>query len=256
MARRVTTQVVQALLFGGVLFSQEAQPKSDFANEHAYPVSRIVDGDTVEILIDGLPAKVRLIGVDTPETVHPNKPVEYYGREANTFTRNLLQGESVYLDYGQERTDRFGRLLAYLYRAPDGFFVNLEIVRQGYGRIDSRYPFTYMEMFRVHEKAARESGKGLWGATLPQTSVVSQPHPSVEEPVLPPSEGIVTVYVTASGSKYHRGECRYLSKSKIATSLHEAQAKYISCSVCRPDEPVVGLEPNGSTRRPSTESAR
>ena len=63
---------------------------------------------------------VRLIGVDTPETVHPNKPVKAYGKEASNFTKNLLLGESVYLRYDVERIDQYGRLLAYLYRAPDG----------------------------------------------------------------------------------------------------------------------------------------
>ena len=68
--------------------------------------------------------------MDTPETVHPQKPVERFGKEASAFTRNLLLGEPVYLRFDTDRTDKYGRLLAYLYRAPDGLFVNLEIVRQ------------------------------------------------------------------------------------------------------------------------------
>ena len=98
----------------------------EFDSLTAYPVSRIVDGDTVELLVDGALIKVRLIGVDTPETVHPTKPVEHYGKEASAFTRNLLRGESVFLRYGQERVDQYGRVLGYLYRAPDGLFVNDE----------------------------------------------------------------------------------------------------------------------------------
>ena len=106
-----------------------------------------MDGDTVVLLVDGVPVKVRLIGIDTPETVHPSKPVEHYGKEASAFTRNLLRGESVYLKYGQERIDRYGRVLGYLYRAPDGLFVNAEIIRQGYGHAYVKYPFKHMDRF-------------------------------------------------------------------------------------------------------------
>ena len=94
----------------------------------------------------------------------PSKPVEAYGKEASNFTKNLLQGESVYLRYDVERTDTFGRLLAYLYRAPDGLFVNLEIVRQGYGYAYTQFPFKHMELFRYYGNRARTAGKGLYGA--------------------------------------------------------------------------------------------
>ena len=108
-------------------------PAPDFTNDTPVPVVRIVDGDTIVIQLDGQDQKVRLIGVDTPETVDPRKPVQHYGKEASAFLTNLLKGESVYLRYDQTKLDKYGRLLAYLYRAPDGLFVNLEIVRQGYG---------------------------------------------------------------------------------------------------------------------------
>lgn len=106
--------------------------------------------------------KVRLIGVDTPETVHPQKPVEFYGRESSLFLKNLLKGESVHVVYGQERLDNYGRTLGYLYRAPDGLFVNLEIIRQGYGHAFTRFPFRQMELFLAYQGWARDVGKGLW----------------------------------------------------------------------------------------------
>ena len=118
-------------------------------------------GDTIELKTETGLVKVRLIGVDTPETVHPQKPVEYYGREASQFTKNLLLGESVYLKYGQDDVDKYGRTLAYLFRVPDGMFVNFEIVRQGYGHAYTQFPFEYLELFRHYEQVARESGKGL-----------------------------------------------------------------------------------------------
>ena len=131
---------------------------------HTHPVIRVVDGDTVVLSLDGVKTRIRLIGIDTPETVHPQKPVEHYGQEASTFLKNLLRGESVSLEYETEAatTDKYGRTLAYLYRAPDGLFVNAEIVRQGYGHAYTRFSFKYMEQFREYERIAREAGKGLW----------------------------------------------------------------------------------------------
>ena len=198
----------------------------------AYPVSRIVDGDTVVLLMDGSPIKVRLIGVDTPETLHPSKPVQHYGKEASTFTRNLLRGELVYLKYGFERTDRYGRLLAYLYRAPDGLFVNAEIVRQGYGHAYIQFPFEHMDEFVALQARAREAGKGLWVASpvkLTPKSAISN-KPARESP----GHDHETVFVTASGKKYHKDGCRYLKKSKTPISLDEAKAKYSACKVCKP----------------------
>ena len=152
-------------------------PSEDFTGDIAYKVVRVIDGDTVKIDYNGKATNVRLIGVDTPETVHPNKPVEAYGKEASNFTKNLLQGESVYLRYDVERTDTYGRLLAYLYRAPDGLFVNLEIVRQGYGHAYTQFPFKHMELFRYYGNRARTAGKGLYGTPQPSVSEVA---PSVD----------------------------------------------------------------------------
>lgn len=136
----------------------------DFSKIIAYPVVRIIDGDTIVVERYGEQVKVRLIGVDTPETVHPSKPVEHYGKEASRFTTNLLKGESVYLlsERSHEKTDRYGRTLAYVYRAPDGLFVNAEIIRQGYGHAYTRFPFKFMKEFRQFEQFARQVEKGLW----------------------------------------------------------------------------------------------
>lgn len=126
--------------------------------EGFYICTRVVDGDT--IVLDGK-EKVRLIGVDTPETVHPSKPVEYFGKEASAFTKRVVEGKRVRLEYDWERIDKYGRTLAYVY-LEDGTFVNLEIVRQGYGHAYTKYPFKYMEEFRQAERQARENNRGLW----------------------------------------------------------------------------------------------
>ena len=145
--------------------ARPSYPDRDFSNETAYPVVRVVDGDTIVVLKDGRKTKVRIYGVDTPETVHPKKKVEYYGKEASQFTRNLLQGESVYLQYepGQSPQDHYGRTVAYVFRAPDGLFVDVEILRQGYGHHYTKKPSIHADLFRYYEQAARESRRGLWG---------------------------------------------------------------------------------------------
>jgi micrococcal nuclease len=126
-------------------------------------VKRAIDGDTLE-LTSG--EKVRLIGVDTPETKDPRKPVQYFGKEATAFTQRVVEGKRVRLEYDQQRQDKYGRTLAYVY-LDDGTFVNAEIIKiikQGYGSAYTRFPFRYLEQFRQFEREARESGRGLWGA--------------------------------------------------------------------------------------------
>ena len=119
---------------------------------------RVVDGDT--ILLDG-DERVRLIGVDTPESVDPRRPVQYFGKEASAFTRRLAEGRRLRLEYDRERQDRYGRTLAYVY-LDDGTFLNAEIIRQGYGHAYTRFPFRYSEEFRAYEREAREQRRGLW----------------------------------------------------------------------------------------------
>jgi micrococcal nuclease len=124
-----------------------------------FDVIRVVDGDTVVLQAIG---PVRLIGIDTPETVDPRKPVEYFGREASEYLRAMLAGRAVRLEYDQTRRDRYGRTLAYLYLA-DGRFVNLEMVRQGYAHAYVKYPFRLMDEFVAAEHEAREANRGMWG---------------------------------------------------------------------------------------------
>lgn len=130
--------------------------------QEMYRCSRVVDGDTLIVQIAGKSERVRLIGVDTPETVHPKKPVEYFGNESSAFTKKLVEGEMVRLEYDVQKRDRYGRLLAYVYLT-DGTFLNAEIIKQGYGFAYTRFPFKYLEQFRQYEKSAREAGTGLWG---------------------------------------------------------------------------------------------
>jgi len=117
-----------------------------------------VDGDTLEL--DG-GERVRLIGVNTPESVDPRRPVEYFGHQAAAFTRRLAEGKAVRLEYDEDTRDQFDRTLAYVY-LPDGTFLNAEIIRQGYGFAYTRFPHRYQQEFVQLEREAREQGRGLW----------------------------------------------------------------------------------------------
>lgn len=120
--------------------------------------TRVVDGDTV--ILDGK-ERVRLIGVDTPELHREGTPVQYFAIQAKDFTRRLVERRPVRLAYDRERRDRYGRTLGYLF-LDDGTFVNLEIVRQGYGFAYTRFPFRYLDEFRAAQREARRTGAGLW----------------------------------------------------------------------------------------------
>jgi micrococcal nuclease len=127
-------------------------------------VERVVDGDTVVLRMQGGSESVRLIGVDTPETVKPDTPVECYGPEASAHLHDLLpEGTRVRVARDAEARDHFGRLLLYLWRTEDGRFVNLAILTGGYGRPLSIAPnVAHEQQFAAAADRARRDGRGLW----------------------------------------------------------------------------------------------
>jgi micrococcal nuclease len=130
-------------------------------------VVRVVDGDTLVVDVDGAgDERVRLIGVDTPESVKPDSPVECFGHEASAFTASLLpEGTRVRLERDVEARDDYGRLLAYVHRAGDGLFVNLELVEQGYAQPLTIPPnVAYAERFVTAAREAEAADRGLWSA--------------------------------------------------------------------------------------------
>jgi micrococcal nuclease len=130
-------------------------------------VERAIDGDT--LLMENS-ERVRLIGVDTPETKHPNKPVEQFGKEAAAFTRRMVEGKRVRLEYDPANATRAHkdstqqrRTLGYVFME-DGTLLNAEISKQGYGFAYTRFPFALIEEFRLLEREAREQRRGLWAS--------------------------------------------------------------------------------------------
>ncbi len=129
-------------------------------------VRRVVDGDTLVVDLDGEDERVRLVGIDTPESVKPNSPVECFGKEAAAHTTQLLpKGTRVRVELDAEPRDRYGRLLGYVHRADDGLFVNLALARDGYANQLTIPPnVAYEPAFRAAVREARAAGAGLWSA--------------------------------------------------------------------------------------------
>jgi micrococcal nuclease len=129
-------------------------------------VTRVVDGDTIEARIGDEVEDVRLIGIDTPETVKPGTPVQCFGPRASHFTHQRLEGRRVRLVFGVERRDVYGRALAYVYLG--GRFFNPVLVRRGLARSLTIPPNDrFADRFRRLELAAARTGRGLWGACQP-----------------------------------------------------------------------------------------
>ena len=128
-------------------------------------VVRVVDGDTIHVQVDGRREKVRYIGVDTPESVKPGTPVQCFAKRASAFNARLVDGEKVRLVLDAEERDRYGRLLAYVYRARDGLFVNATLIRRGYAVPLTIPPnVAHADEFRRLAATARRKGRGLWSS--------------------------------------------------------------------------------------------
>jgi len=126
-------------------------------------VVRVVDGDTIHVQLGGVEEKVRYIGVDTPESVKPGTPVQCFAKRASAYNERLVDGERVRVVRDAEARDRYGRLLAYVYRARDGLFVNAALVRGGYAQPLTIPPnVAHAAEFRRLAAEARRAGRGLW----------------------------------------------------------------------------------------------
>ncbi|NLG69768.1 MAG: nuclease-like protein [Firmicutes bacterium] len=164
LLRRVTVGL--AVLLVAVV----AAPLPSHAGSASLPatVVRVVDGDTLVVWADGREETVRLIGVDTPETVHPTIGAQPGGPEASAFTRRLLPpGTRVTLELDVQQRDRYGRMLAYVY-LPDGRMLNAELLRTGLAQLMTIPPKVgYVDLFVRLQREAREAGRGLWGEVAP-----------------------------------------------------------------------------------------
>jgi micrococcal nuclease len=153
-------------------FLETAQPGT-------YTVTSVMDGDTIEVDLGGYKDTVRLIGVDTPETKDPRKPLQCYGEAASAKTAEWSLGKRVRLeaDPADSERDKYGRLLRYVY-LEDSRLLNAEIIKEGYGFAYTIFPFEKLEEFRSYEHEARAAGRGLWsGCSIDENREVKQTNP-------------------------------------------------------------------------------
>ena len=164
--RKITTTIiVVGLLCLGYYFVRAATIIS-IDESKLYPVSYVNDGDTFKARVDSHEITIRMLGINTPETVDPRKPVECYGKEASDETKGLLSGRQVRLKLNpnREEKDKYGRYLAYVYR-DDDLFVNESLLQNGFAReytYSRSTPYMFQKEFRDIEKTAKEKGRGLW----------------------------------------------------------------------------------------------
>ena len=143
--------------------------KSDFFKDGiATKVKRVIDGDTIVASVNDEEFDIRLIGIDTPETVHPVRKTELLGIKASNYLDRLLKGKTVVLNFDNVKIDTYNRLLAYVYLEDQ--FVNAEIVRNGYGYAYTKFPFKYQLNFSNYETDAMEKRLGVWETTVTPTN--------------------------------------------------------------------------------------
>lgn len=130
-------------------------------------VVRVVDGDTVVLNYNNKEVKARLLGIDTPETVHPTKPLQFYGKEASNFVKSTLHyNKNIKIEFDEDKEDYFGRLLVYIWLDKDTM-LNYLLVRNGFATAYTKYPFKYKESFVIAENRANKEKIGIWGKYLP-----------------------------------------------------------------------------------------
>lgn len=172
----------------------------------SFKVNRVIDGDTIEI--EG-GERVRYLGIDTPETADPRKPVQCFGIEASKKNQELVEGKTVRLEKDITDRDKYGRLLRYVWVGD--LFVNLELVKQGFATSYSYPPdVKYQDQFLAAEREAREAGLGLWGnCPIPAS-------PPLKTQETPNGECNIKGNISTSGEKiYHLPDCGSYTKTKI-----------------------------------------
>ncbi len=190
---------------------------NNYSGPDLYLVRRVKDGDTIELENGEV---VRYIGIDTPESVHPRRPIECFGIEASLKNKELVEGKRVRLEKDITDRDKYGRLLRYVYIEDQksgfeaDFFVNLELVKEGYASVYTYPPdVKYNELFLEAQKNARENNLGLWNACSNQD--YKYPIISNESDLRNP-DCQIKGNINAQGEKiYHLPNCSYYSKTKI-----------------------------------------
>ena len=200
-------------------------------------VYRVVDGDTIKI--DEGKKSVRYIGIDTPETVHPNKPVECMGKEASNKNKELVEGKEVILEKDVSETDKYGRLLRYVWLGD--ILINELLVQEGYAQSSSYPPdIRYQERFIDAEREAREGNKGLWGEACNEvdrteevkgTNTTSNSNTNTLAPTIAPQTTTKTVTTTSNSNTSSSGAYS-CSCSKTCSQMSSCDEAYYQLNTC------------------------
>ena len=196
---------------------------SDKQTSEWYPVVKVVDGDTVTININGKNTTLRLIGLDTPETVDPRRTVQCFGKEASDEAKKLMQGQSVRieLDESQGTYDKYGRTLAYVYVPADsrqeGIMVNQYMIAEGFGHeYTYNLPYKYQAQFKTAQKSAQEQKRGLWADSVCGANVSMNVEKST-------NAAAVSTFVPTAGTTY---DCSHNSYN-CSNFKSQAEAQYV-----------------------------
>jgi micrococcal nuclease len=208
-------------------------------------VVKILDGTTVVVQLDSQPTTIRLIGLDAGERGPARGPDGRPDKTSSTFLNELLGDRSVTVEYesGSPGVDRTSPTPAYLFRVPDGLFVNREVIAKGLARVDTRRPFRHLEEFRTEETKASGSHLGIWAAGASERKPLkadvredaggsATARAEVPEADNAPAD---PVFIASGSAKYHRSDCRFVAKGATSIPVAEAKRKYRPCSECRPD---------------------
>lgn len=231
-----------------------------------YRVLKVVDGRTISISFDDKPLEVRLIGVELPVPQESKQVAAKIAKDGTDALAKLLKDKSVALIHEEagDRVDERGRTLAYVFRAPDGLFINKELIRLGLAYAPD-LPFSYLAEFQQVQQEARDAGRGYWGrgiAGARPTDGAGEAHDPAAQPEKSTARSRTkekgdtsepTVYITKTGSTYHASGCRLLPKNADAKPLAVAAQDHTPCPRCKP--PTVNGDTESKTaggRTPKT----
>lgn len=221
-------------------------------NLNLIKVTRIVDGDTIMVEINGKAESVRLIGIDTPETIDPRKPIQCFGKEASAKAKELIENKNVILDSDSTQGDRdkYNRLLRYVH-LEDGTFVNQKLIEDGFAfEYTYNIPYKYQAEFKEAQKQAETNRKGLWAdnacpssAPVPTVRPTSKPLPTKASTVQPTATQVQveTNVVPLPNNSDSSWSCNCSKTCPQMSSCAEAQYQLNSCGCQARDADKDGI---------------
>lgn len=216
-------------------------------------VVKIIDGDTIDVSINGKTERIRLIGVDTPETVDPRKSVQCFGKEASAKTKELIEGKNVILesDYSQGDKDKYNRLLRYV-SLIDGTLINKKLIEDGFGfEYTYNIPYKYQKEFKEAQKQAENNKRGLWAdnvcpiiTIIPTIKITLAPTiKPTSVPIVKPTSIPVVIKTPTTNTSYN---CDCSKACTVISSCDEAQYLLNVCGCSARDGDKDGIACDGA----------